>query len=393
MNRTISPFARPLYVMLKPVGAACNLACDYCYYLEKANLYKGAESHVMSERLLERFVKEYIQSQTMSEVMFTWHGGEPLLRPLSFYQKALALQKKYAQGRVINNSLQTNGTLLTEEWCRFFKDNNWLIGVSIDGPQRLHDAYRKNRRGQPSFAEVMRGIELLNQYGVDWNAMAVVNRFNADYPLEFYHFFRSINCRFIQFTPVVERIFEHQDGRHFASPMQEEGELADYSVTPEQWGHFLCTIFDEWARHDIGAYFIQIIESTLANWMGIPPGVCSLAKTCGHAGVMELNGDVYCCDHYVFPEFKLGNIYLNSLSEMMYGDKQRKFGLMKYDSLPKQCKTCEFLFACHGECPKNRFATTADGEKGLNYLCKGYYQFFKHAKPFIEDWIACRGEW
>lgn len=393
MNRTISPFARPLYVMLKPVGAACNLACDYCYYLEKANLYKGVESHVMSERLLERFVKEYIQSQTMSEVMFTWHGGEPLLRPLSFYQKALELQKKYAQGRVINNSLQTNGTLLTEEWCRFFKDNNWLIGVSIDGPQRLHDAYRKNRRGQPSFAEVMRGIELLNQYGVDWNAMAVVNRFNADYPLEFYHFFRSINCRFIQFTPVVERIFEHQDGRHFASPMQEEGELADYSVTPEQWGHFLCTIFDEWARHDIGEYFIQIIESTFANWMGVPSGVCSLAKTCGHAGVMELNGDVYCCDHYVFPEYKLGNIYLHSLAEMMYGDKQRKFGLMKYDSLPKQCKTCEFLFACHGECPKNRFATTADGEKGLNYLCKGYYQFFKHAKPFIEAFINSRGEW
>ena len=388
MNRTISPFARPLYVMLKPVGAACNLACDYCYYLEKANLYKGAESHVMSERLLERFVKEYIQSQTMSEVMFTWHGGEPLLRPLSFYQKALALQKKYAQGRVINNSLQTNGTLLTEEWCRFFKDNNWLIGVSIDGPQRLHDAYRKNRRGQPSFAEVMRGIELLNQYGVDWNAMAVVNRFNADYPLEFYHFFRSINCRFIQFTPVVERIFEHQDGRHFASPMQEEGELADYSVTPEQWGHFLCAIFDEWARHDIGEYFIQIIESTLANWMGISPGVCSLAKTCGHAGVMELNGDVYCCDHYVFPEYKLGNIYQNSLSEMMYGDKQRKFGLMKYDSLPKQCKACEFLFACHGECLKNRFATTADGERGLNYLCKGYYQFFRHVTPFMNEWVA-----
>lgn len=388
MNRTISPFARPLYVMLKPVGAACNLACDYCYYLEKANLYKGAESRVMSERLLERFVKEYIQSQTMSEVMFTWHGGEPLLRPLSFYQKALALQKKYAQGRVINNCLQTNGTLLTEEWCRFFKDNNWLIGVSIDGPQRLHDAYRKNRRGQPSFAEVMRGIELLNQYGVDWNAMAVVNRFNADYPLEFYNFFRSINCRFIQFTPVVERIFEHHDGRHFASPMQEEGELADYSVTPEQWGHFLCTIFDEWARHDIGEYFIQIIESTLANWMGIPPGVCSLAKTCGHAGVMELNGDVYSCDHYVFPEYKLGNIYQHSLAEMMYGDKQRKFGLMKYDSLPKQCKTCEFLFACHGECPKNRFATTADGERGLNYLCKGYYQFFRHVTPFMNEWVA-----
>lgn len=388
MNRTISPFARPLYVMVKPVGAACNLACDYCYYLEKANLNKGAASHVMSEKLLERFVKEYIQSQTMSEVMFTWHGGEPLLRPLSFYQKAMALQKKYAQGRVINNCLQTNGTLLNEEWCRFFKDNNWLIGVSIDGPQRLHDAYRKNRRGQPSFVEVMRGIELLNQYGVDWNAMAVVNRFNADYPLEFYHFFRSIHCRFIQFTPVVERIYDYEDGRHFASPMQEEGELADYSVTPEQWGNFLCTIFDEWAKYDIGEYFIQIIESTFANWMGVPSGVCSLAKTCGHAGVMELNGDVYSCDHYVFPEYKLGNIHQNSLAEMMYGDKQRKFGLMKRDSLPSQCKACEFLFACHGECPKNRFAKTADGEKGLNYLCKGYYQFFKHVKPFIEDWIA-----
>lgn len=385
MASTFAPFAKPLYVMVKSVGSVCNLACDYCYYLEKANLYKENPNHVMSNELLEKFVKEYIESQTMPQVLFTWHGGETLMRPLSFYKKAMELQKKYAQGRQIDNCIQTNGTLLNDEWCQFFKENNWLVGVSIDGPQEFHDEYRKNKQGRPSFHKVMKGVALLNKHGVEWNALAVVNDFNADYPLDFYHFFKDIGCRYIQFTPIVERIQRHEDGRHLASLKDESNyELAEFSVSPEQWGKFLCTIFDEWVREDVGEYFIQMFDATLANWVGQQPGVCTMAKTCGHAGVMEFNGDVYSCDHFVFPEYKLGNIYSKSLVEMMYSQTQLKFGQDKFDTLPQQCKSCKFLFACNGECPKNRFEQTIDGENGLNYLCKGYYQFFNHVAPYMD---------
>lgn len=384
---TLFPFAKPLYVMPKPIGATCNLACTYCYYLEKEHLYPGAFPNVMSDRLLELFIEEYICSQTMPQVMFTWHGGEPLLRPVSFYQKAVSLQRRYAGGRIIDNSLQTNGTLLTDEWCRFFKENHWLIGVSIDGPQPLHDAYRKNKHGLPSFDKVMRGIELLDKHGVEWNAMAVINHFNANQPLAFYRFFKSIGCHFIQFTPIVERFSLHDGSKRLASPMQEDGEVVDFSVTPQQWGNFLCEVFDEWKEHDMGNYFIQIFESTIANWMGLQPGVCSLGKTCGHAGVMEWNGDVYCCDHYVFPEYRLGNIHERSLVEMIYSKRQKEFGQMKQKSLPTQCLECKYLFACNGECPKNRFAKTANGERGLNYLCQGYYLFFDHVAPWMDDWV------
>lgn len=384
MNQTLYPFARPLYVMTKPVGAVCNLACAYCYYLEKANLYKDTSKHVMSDELLEKFIREYIGSQTMHEVLFTWHGGETLMRPLSFYRKVVELQRQYAGGHAIDNCIQTNGTLLTDEWCEFFKENNWLVGISIDGTQEFHDEYRKNRSGRPSFAKVMQGIRLLNKHGVEWNAMAVVNDYNADYPLEFYHFFKEIGCRYIQFAPIVERLSKHEDGRYLATPLQPGEQLADFSVSPEQWGNFLCTLFDEWVRNDVGQIFIQLFDSTLANWVGEQPGVCSMAKTCGHAGVMEFNGDVYACDHYVFPEFKLGNIYQQTLVEMMYSERQMEFGQMKQKSLPSQCRACEFLFACNGECPKNRFATTASGEPGLNYLCKGYHRFFKHVAPYMD---------
>lgn len=382
---TFTPFARPLYIMTKPVGAICNLACDYCYYLEKSKLYQESPKHIMSDELLEKFIKEYIESQTMPQVLFTWHGGETLMRPLSFYQKAMELQRKYARGRTIDNCIQTNGTLLNDEWCRFFHDNNWLVGVSIDGPQEFHDEYRKNKQGKPSFMKVMQGINLLNKHRVEWNALAVVNDFNADYPLDFYHFFKEIGCRYIQFTPIVERIFRHDDGRHLAAVEEGDNEkLADFSVTPEQWGNFLCTIFDEWVKNDVGEYFIQLFDATLANWVGEQPGVCSLAKTCGHAGVMEFNGDVYSCDHFVFPQYKLGNIYSKTLVEMMYSDKQQQFGRNKFDSLPSQCKECQYLFACNGECPKNRFCKTASGEPGLNYLCKGYYQYFDHVAPYMD---------
>jgi len=371
--------------MLKPIGGHCNLACEYCYYLEKAKLYDDVPRHIMSEELLEHFTREYIQSQTMPEVLFTWHGGETFMRPLSFYKKAMEFQRQYAGGRRIDNAIQTNGTLLTDEWCAFLKENNWLVGVSIDGPQEFHDEYRRNKQGLPSFVKVMKGIEMLNKHGVEWNAMAVVNDFNADYPLDFYHFFKEIGCHYIQFSPIVERIMPHQDGRHLAH-LKDSADcpLADFSVTPEQWGDFLCTIFDEWVRNDVGNYYIQLFDSTLANWMGMQPGVCTLAKTCGHAGVMEFNGDVYACDHFVFPEYKLGNIRTSSLVEMMYSEKQSQFGQMKQNSLPGQCRECEFLFACNGECPKNRFIHTSSGEPGLNYLCKGYHRFFSHAAPYMD---------
>lgn len=385
MEKTISPFSKPLYVMTKPVGAICNLACKYCYYLEKTNLYKeNTSKFVMSDSLLEKFIEEYINSQTMPQVLFTWHGGETLMRPLSFYQKVVELQKKYANGRTIDNCIQTNGTLLNDEWCEFFRNNHWLVGISIDGPQEFHDEYRKNKQGKPSFMKVMQGIHLLNKHQVEWNAMAVVNDYNADYPLEFYHFFKELGCHYIQFTPIVERIHPHADGRHLAHVLQKEEKLADFSVSPEQWGNFLCTIFDEWVKNDVGEYFIQIFDATLANWMGAQPGVCTMAPTCGHAGVMEFNGDVYSCDHFVFPEFKLGNIYEKSLIEMMYSEKQIQFGQQKKDSLPNKCKECKYLFACNGECPKNRFLTTEDGEAGLNYLCKGYYHFFDHVAPYMD---------
>ena len=385
---TISPFARPLYVMAKPSGPSCNLACEYCYYLEKNNLYKKDSTSgmfEMSDDILELYIRQYIESQTMPQVLFTWHGGEALLRPLSFYKKVVSLQKKYANGRQIDNSIQTNGTLLTEQWCQFFKENRWLVGVSIDGPERFHDKYRRNIKGKPSFAKVMKGIEMLNRYGVEWNALAVVNDFNGDYPLEFYHFFKDIHCHFIQFTPIVERILPHADGRHLASPAERgETSLAPFSVKPRQWGDFLCAIFDEWVREDVGKYYIQLFDATLANWIGEQPGVCSMAPSCGHAGVMEYNGDVYTCDHYVFPEYKLGNIRQNTLIEMMYSDREQDFGDAKWSTLTGQCRACPFLFACNGECPKNRIACSKDGERGHNYLCEGYLRFFEHVAPAMD---------
>ncbi len=289
-NPYISPFAKPVYVMLKPVGSVCNLACEYCYYLEKGKLYPEVKNHIMSEQLLEKFIKEYLECQTMPQVLFTWHGGETLMRPISFYRKALELQRKYGHRRQIDNCIQTNGTLLNDDWCRFFKENNFLVGVSIDGPQEFHDEYRRNKQGLPSFYKVMKGIELLKKHGVEYNAMAVVNDYNVDYPLEFYHFFKEIDCHYIQFTPIVERLGFHQDGTLLTSPEQQDAniKLAPFTVDAGKWGDFLCAVFDEWLKEDVGNYYIQLFDSTLANWVGEQPGVCTLARTCGHAGVMEV---------------------------------------------------------------------------------------------------------
>ena len=388
---TAAPFAHPMYIMVKPVGSACNLRCDYCYYLEKQHLYANEGRQMLSDELLERFIREYIESQTTPEVLFTWHGGEPLVRPLAFYEKVVRLQQRYARGRRIANSLQTNGTLINDDWARFFHDQGWLIGVSLDGPEAYHDAFRRTRGGGPSFRNVIRGIDILNRHAVEWNALAVANRLNGDHPLSFYRFFKNIGCQYIQVTPVVERLAHHDDGRQLAS-LVDEGQLAPFSIRPKQWGNFLCTIFDEWVRHDVSMFFFNIFDATLANWVGVAPGLCTMAKHCGHAGVMEHNGDVYSCDHFVFPEYKLGNIHEQSLVEMMYSERQRRFGRAKADSLPTQCRECQWLNACHGECPRNRFIHTANGEPGLNYLCEGYRQYFSHVAPYMDVMKRLLGE-
>lgn len=369
-SKTYAPFAKPLYVMLKPIGAVCNLGCTYCYYLEKKELYpdKGSKT-IMSDDLLERFVSQYIEAQTMQPILFTWHGGEPLMRDISFYKKALELQRKYAKGKQISNTLQTNGTLLNDEWCEFFRENNFLIGISIDGAKPFHDKYRTTKDLRPTFDHVLRGINLLKKHGVEYNIMGVVNDFNINHPLEFYQFFKDIDSHYIQFSPAVES--------------DSNGNVTQWSVTPEKWGDFLIAIFNEWVRKDVGTYFVQYFDSALANWVGVDPGICIFAKNCGHAGVMEFNGDVYSCDHFVYPQYKLGNIKDKTLMEMMYSTQQTDFGLAKSASLSSQCKQCKYLFACRGECPKNRISKTQSGEE-INYLCNGYYKFFEHIAPYMD---------
>lgn len=380
----MNPFGSPLYVMLKPAGARCNLGCDYCYYSEK-KLLSNNDSAILSDELLERFIQLYIEAQTIPQVLFTWHGGEPLLRPINFYQRAMKLQRIHSHGHHIDNCLQTNGTLLNDEWCRFFRDNGWLIGISIDGPEWMHDAYRRDHHGRATHTQVMHGIELLEKHGVEWNALAVATNLTAQFPLDFYHFFKQIGCHYLQFTPVVERTFLHPDGRTLAHAAQTGPlPLTPQSITPEGWGRLLCTLFDEWVRMDVGSTFIQLFDATLANWVGEAPGICALSPTCGHAAIMETNGDVYSCDHFVFPEYRLGNIHTHTLVEMLYAPQQMRFGQAKSTSLPNQCLQCPWKFACHGECPRNRFCYTTEGEPGLNYLCKGYQRFFAHCAPYMD---------
>lgn len=377
-------YGSPMYVMAKPAGAKCNLRCGYCYYLEKSELC-GGSSQMMSDDMLELFVKEYIHSQTTSEVLFIWHGGEPLLRSRAFYERAIELQQRYADGRRVDNCIQTNATLLDDEWCKFLGKHRFLVGVSIDGTRAMHDAWRKTRNGESSFRDVARGIRLLEKYRVEWNAMATVNAANVERPLEFYRFFRDeLGCRYLQFTPVVERISAEGGVPRLMHAGESGGEVTPHSITAEQWGRFLCTIFDEWVHNDVGEFFVQLFDTTLANWMGAPAGVCTMSKYCGHSAVIEHNGDVYSCDHFVFPEYRLGNLKESSLIDMMYGTKQRAFGANKQTSLPQKCRECRYEFACHGECPRNRFIVTEDGEVGLNYLCEGYYAFFDHASEAMD---------
>lgn len=379
---------KPYYLMAKPVGPVCNLNCTYCYYLEKEKLYPNdPQKWAMSEKVLESFIVQYLHASTESSVLFTWHGGEPIMRGMDFFLKVTELQEKYAAGRVIQNSIQTNGTTLTDEWCRFFHDHNFLVGLSIDGPEHCHDRYRRYRSGLPSFTKVMAGMELLTKHRVEFNTLSVVNDYNSGYALEIYRFLKGIGSRYMQFIPIVEWIDPHAKAGELSILPANPGRpatMTSWSVDPVDYGDFLITIFDEWVRKDVGDYFVVTFDCMLANWLRVPPPLCVYAETCGHAGVVEYNGDVYSCDHYVFPEYKLGNLKEKTLLTMMGSPFQRRFGEDKRDRLPEYCRRCEFVDICNGECPKNRIIETPDGEKGLNYLCKGFRNFYRHIEPYMD---------
>lgn len=366
-------------IMLKPAGSRCNLACSYCYYLDKADIYGGREP-VMTEQMLETLVREYIRANDVPEVTFNWHGGEPLILGMDFYRKALSFEKKYGEGKKINNTIQTNGILLDDAWAHFFRENDFLVGISIDGPREIHDRYRKDRGGAPTFDKVMRGIGLLRDAGVEFNTMSTVNKASEGKGLEVYRFLKSLGTRFFQFMPVVEHV---KDGR-IVDPREEGAEIAPWSVGAEAFGQFLCDIFDEWFRGDVGRYFVGQFDAALASWCGVPPGICVFSDTCGGNAVLEHNGDLYPCDHFVYPAYRLGNIAEKSIREMMGSEAQIRFGIGKRTSLPSDCRKCRWLFACHGECPKHRFDRTEKGETGLNSLCGGYRLFFSHIAPYME---------
>ena len=388
MDSLYQPGPVPFYLMAKPIGSVCNLNCAYCYYLEKEKLYPAdPQRWEMSDKVLENFIAQYIYSRRAPSVLFTWHGGEPVMRGIEFFEKAIRFQVKYAGGKVIENSLQTNGTTLTDDWCRFFKDNRFLIGLSIDGPEHCHDHYRLYRNGQPSFAKTMRGIELLKKYNVEFNTLSVVNDYNSKFPLEVYRFLKEIGSHYMQFTPIVERTDPEAgpgEQKLISAASDKSFEVSGWTVDPLEYGNFLIRIFDEWVRKDVGEYYVVTFDCVLANRMGEPPPLCIYARTCGHARVVEYNGDVYSCDHYVFPEYKLGNIAEKSLVTYMNSGFQLQFGRDKWDRLPGYCRKCEFLDLCTGECPKNRFVKTPDGEPGLNWLCPGFKKFYGHVEPYMD---------
>ena len=377
------------HVMAKPTGAVCNLDCKYCFFLSKDTLYPGSPFR-MTDDVLEAYVKQVIESQRGPHITIAWQGGEPTLMGLEFFRHAMSLVHKYKRPEVtLEHTIQTNGILLNEEWCEFLRKNNFLVGLSVDGPREMHDAYRVDKGGAPTFDRVMRAGRLMQQNKVEFNILCTVHAANVDHPLEVYRFFRDeLKTQYVQFIPIVERATpelldianEGWGDRNRARPLytQNGSLVTERTVTAEQWGRFLISIFDEWVRHDVGDVFIQLFESALASWMGMPPSLCIFAKTCGNALALEHNGDVYSCDHFVEPKFLLGNIKNQHLVQLVASDKQQKFGNDKQDTLPRYCRECEVKFACNGECPRNRFIETPDGEQGLNYLCAGYKAFFKH---------------
>jgi uncharacterized protein len=385
----------PFHVMTKPAGPLCNLDCSYCFYLEKTKFFPKNHSFKMSDEVLEAYIKGYIEAQPGMEVSFAWQGGEPTLAGLPFFKKVVALQARYAGGKRIENAFQTNGTLLTDEWCEFLKANNFLVGISIDGPEELHDAYRVDRKGAGTYKQVVRGIELCKKHGVEFNTLTVVNAKNVQKPLEVYRFLREIGSQFIQFIPLVERRADsasNQLGLGLAHPpdlsgagtMRFEPEVTEWSVSPRALGDFYCKIFDRWVGRDVGRVYVQLFDVTLGKWVGAPGGVCMYAETCGRAIAMEHNGDLYACDHYVYPRYKLGNVMNESIASMADSQQMQDFGEAKRSTLTKQCRECEVRFCCNGDCPKHRFARAKDGEYGVSYLCGGLKQFFKHSAPAMK---------
>lgn len=381
-----SPAHRVFHVLVKPVGPLCNLDCGYCFYLEKKNLYPGNTNWHMREEVLESHIRQYIEAQDGPTVHFGWQGGEPTLRGLPFFRTAMELQKKYAVGKRIENSLQTNGTLLDDDWGQFLAANGFLVGLSLDGPRDLHNRFRVHRGGRPSFEAVLRGLGILIKHGVQFNTLTVVHRRNAHHPLEVYRFLKECGSRFMQFIPVVERVTAGGcDRPEFVSPDTcEDAFVSEWSVRPDQYGKFLCAIFDAWVRRDVGRYYVQIFDTTLESWMGLQPSLCVFRQTCGDAMALEHNGDLFSCDHYVYPARRLGNIMETPMSILAASPGQRAFGMAKQGNLPRCCRECPWQFACNGECPKHRFLPAGDGERNLNYLCAGYKAFFGHVEPFMQ---------
>ena len=375
------------HVMAKPAGPVCNLNCTYCYYLEKKKLFSGKNDLRMNGEILELFIKQYIESQEVPVVTFTWQGGEPTLLGLDYFRDVIALQKKYSGAKVIENAFQTNGTKLDDDWCSFFAENKILVGISVDGEEHNHDHFRKTNSGGPTFKRVMKGIDLLHKHSVEFNTLSCVNGYNAKFATETYRFLKKAGSGFIQFLPVVERMTSYSDSETLSLITQDykgESAVTDWSVNGKDYGNFLITIFNEWVRNDVGRYYVQIFDATLANYVGEMPGLCVFSETCGEAVVMEHNGDIYSCDHFVFPDYYLGNITTKPLAEAVKQQRQFDFGIDKRNRLPDYCLRCDVRYACHGECPKHRFLITPDGKPGLNYLCEGYKLFFKHVEPYME---------
>lgn len=394
MTEDTAVSAGNFHVLVKPIGPICNLQCRYCFYLEKEALYPANRAHLdwmLPENILEEYIRQYIQSQSSATISFAWQGGEPTLLGIGYFQKALELQKKHAGGRKIENTLQTNGILLDDAWCEFLAAHRFLVGVSIDGPESLHNYGRIDRGGAPSFDKVLRGIDCLKKHGVAFNTLTVVHKHNSQHPLEVYRFLRDIGHGFLQFIPIVERLAgtPTPEGLTLVSPEAAvPAEVTEWSVAPLQYGKFLSAIFDEWVRRDVGRTYVQLFDVTLASWIGMEPGLCVFQRTCGTSAVLEHNGDLYACDHFVYPENRLGNILETPLAALARSDRQMRFGRAKQEQLPRCCRECPVLFACNGECPKHRFLKTPEGEANLNYLCAGYKHFFTHVAPYMDFMAA-----
>jgi uncharacterized protein len=383
--------AQGIHVVAKPIGPLCNLDCEYCFYLEKQALFKPGEKYRMSDEVLSAFITNYITSQPTPVVEFVWQGGEPTLLGMDFFKRVIELQGPFSGQKTITNSLQTNGTLLTAEWCRFLKKHNFMVGISFDGPREIHDRYRRDRKGNGTFDQVMRGLKLLREHKVDYNVLACIAKETAKSPLDVYRFFRNEGVEFIQFTPVVERlsnVCSAPSGLRLAGPAaldkkDQQGDVTPWSVIPEEYGDFLINIYEEWVRHDVGTVFVMNFEWALNAWIGNPSPICVHAKQCGRALVIEHNGDVFACDHCVYPQYKLGNILSDILLDMVAKSLRSGFGVSKETALPRWCEECEVLAACQGGCPKHRFEITCYDEPGLQYLCAGYKKFFLHIRKYL----------